>query len=58
MGGLLGGPFGILRGLGVNEEDASLNIEKLKEGTSFLVVRGERLNIEILKNKIQNNEVL
>ena len=54
IGGLFGGPFGILRGLGISESEASLDIEKLKNGDSFLVARGDRLNIEILKNKIKN----
>ncbi len=54
IGVLSGGPYGILRGLGVSEEEAGASVKKLNEGTYFIVARGDRLDIEKLKNKLRN----
>lgn len=54
IGVLSGGPFGILRGLGVREEEAGASIKKLSDGTYLLVARGDRLDIEKLENKLAN----
>ncbi|ADV50218.1 hypothetical protein I2486_14540 [Cellulophaga sp. E16_2] len=52
IGVLSGGPYGILRGLGVSEEQAGASVKKLIDGTFFLVARGDRLDIEKLENTL------
>lgn len=53
IGVLSGGPYGILRGLGVSESEAVVSIKKLGNGTYLFVVRGDQLDIEKLENKLK-----
>ncbi|CAM4301288.1 hypothetical protein ZONE111905_13895 [Zobellia nedashkovskayae] len=54
IGELYGGPYGILRGLGITETDTIASINKLKGKTYLLVARGNRLDIQKLKNQLGN----
>ena len=54
IGELFGGPYGILRGLGITETDTIASINKLKGKTYLLVARGNRLDIQKLKNQLGN----
>lgn len=49
LGALTGGPYGVLRGLGVSEFSASLSIKNLNEGGYLLLVRGDSFDIEELE---------
>lgn len=50
IGELSGGPFGILRGLGISEAKAILNVQKLHNGSYLFLARGKRLPIEKLED--------
>jgi hypothetical protein len=50
IGVLPGGPFGVLRGLGISEKEATSIIQLLGTGTSFLIARGDAKDIEMLKS--------
>jgi len=54
VGALSGGPFGILRGLGISEEEANLSIKKLSIGNYLLLARGERQEITKLEGILTN----
>ena len=54
IGELSGGPYGILRGLGITETDTIASINKLKDKTYLLVARGNRLDIQKLENQLGN----
>jgi len=56
IGVLSGGPYGILRGLGVSESEAVLSVKRLGDGTYLLVVRGDRFDIEKVENKLKIKE--
>ncbi|CAZ97987.1 hypothetical protein Q4603_03190 [Zobellia galactanivorans] len=55
IGVLSGGPYGILRGLGVSEEQALACVEKLSEGATLFVARGHRFDLEKLELKLDTS---
>jgi len=50
IGELSGGPFGILRGLGISEAKAILNVQNLHNGSYLFLARGKRLAVEKLED--------
>ncbi|MBU2945299.1 hypothetical protein [Zobellia uliginosa] len=54
IGVLSGGPYGILRGLGVKEAEAVSSVKKLNDGTYLLVARGDRRTIDKLQKELTN----
>lgn len=52
IGALSGGPYGILRGLGVSEAKSTLNVQKLHNGSFLFLARGKRLAIEKLEDTL------
>ena len=53
LGALSGGPYGVLRGLGVSEGKATLSVKKLYAGSYLLVVRGDRYDMENLEDILE-----
>lgn len=53
LGAMSGGPYGILRGLGVEEPEAANYIKKLNEGLYLLLVRTSRFDFEGLGNPLE-----
>lgn len=47
------GPYGILRGLGIEEAEATNNVKKLKEGNYLLLVKGHRFDIDGLEGVLR-----
>ncbi|EPR66340.1 hypothetical protein [Cyclobacterium qasimii] len=56
IGALSGGPYGILRGLGISETEAILNVQKLHDGNYLFLARGKRLPIEKLQGILKSLE--
>ena len=54
LGSMSSGPYGILRGLGINEEQAATQIKKLNQGGYLLIVRGHSLDARILNDAFDN----
>lgn len=52
LGSMSSGPYGILRGLGINEEQAATQIKKLNQGGYLLIVRGHSLDARILNDAL------
>lgn len=47
------GPYGILRGLGIDEVEATEHVKNLKEGRYLLLVRGPRFDINGLESALR-----
>ena len=56
LGELSAGPYGILRGLGIDETDAVAYIRKLNEGCYLLLIRGHGLDLNALENALYSLE--
>ncbi len=54
LGSMSTGPNGILRGLGINEEQAINQIKKLNQGGYLLIVRGHSLDAKILNDAFES----
>ncbi|MEP2238077.1 MAG: hypothetical protein ABJI22_06925 [Maribacter sp.] len=52
IGILSGGPYGVLRGFGVSEQQAAESVKNLSNGDYLLVIRGHNLIIEKLATKL------
>jgi len=52
IGILSGGPYGVLRGFGVSEQQAAESVKNLSNGDYLLVIRGNNLTIEKLATKL------
>jgi len=50
LGAISAGPYGILRGLGISQSEASVHIKALKKGGYLLIARGYNDDIDILEN--------
>lgn len=50
LGTISAGPYGILRGLGISQSEASAHIKALKKGGYLLIVRGYDNDIDTLEN--------
>lgn len=53
LGSLSGGPYGILRGLGVSEFKAATYVKKLNDGKYLLLVRGDCFDIENVEDTLE-----
>ena len=62
LGEIPSGPYGILRGLGITENNASKYLKDLNKKSFLLILRGydDELNIieELLKNKNKSNSII
>ena len=56
IGGLSGGPYGILRGLGISKDRAATFLKKLNNGKYLLLVRGNRFDIQTLEGILEELE--
>lgn len=56
LGALSGGPYGVLRGLGVSETKAASYVDNLSAGTYLLLARGNRSDIEHLEDILESLE--
>ncbi|SDS24127.1 hypothetical protein SAMN05216503_2425 [Polaribacter sp. KT25b] len=54
IGVMLTGPFGILRGLGINKERTSFYLEALHRGNYLFIVRGYDTEINQIKRKLSS----
>lgn len=52
LGAMTGGPYGILRGLGIEEPVAADHIKKLNEGRYLLLVRTSRFDLDGFENHL------
>ena len=53
LGALSGGPYGILRGLGITEVKAMDNVKKLHDGQYLLLIRGNYFDLEKLEDILE-----
>ena len=56
IGGLFGGPYGILRGLGISEDSATNFLKKLNDGKYLLLARGNHVDIQTLEGILEELE--
>ena len=52
IGVLSGGPYGVLRGFGINEQHAAESVKNLSNGYYLLIVRGNKDAVEKLATKL------
>lgn len=55
LGAIGTGVYGIIRGLGINEQEARQNINALSQGNYLLFISGRAKTIEVLKQNLNNN---
>jgi len=53
LGGLSGGPYGILRGLGISEAKANWGVKNLNEGSYLLLIRGDSFDVGKLEEILE-----
>ena len=56
LGALSSGPYGILRGLGINESKAKKYINKLNKGWYLLLIRGQSFELDLLEDVLAELE--
>ena len=53
LGAISAGPYGILRGLGISQKEATSHIKALKKGGYLMIVRGYDDDLDILENLLR-----